>query len=76
MISKYRDPEYKQCSLDVVNAACYLAFLAPMDAMDMEFTTEYMYARRKQLMKAEDIDDLVSMNSDDYSDENKDEVNG
>ena len=72
MISQYRKPEYKQCSLDVVNAACYLAFLAPIDAMDMNFTTEYMYARRKQLMEDEDVDDLVSMNSDDYSNDNED----
>lgn len=47
-----------------------------MDAMNMNFTTEYMYARRKQLMEDEDVDDLVSMNSGDYSDEDKDEVNG
>ena len=53
-----------------MNAACYLAFLAPMDAMAMNFTTEYMYARRRQLMEDEDNEDLVSMNSDDYSDDN------
>ena len=41
----------------------------------MEFTTEYMYARRKQLMKEEDENDLISMNSDDNSDDN-DEVGG
>ena len=41
----------------------------------MNFTTEYMYARRRQLMEDEDNDDLVSMNSDDYSDDN-DEIKG
>ena len=40
--------------------------------MDIDFTTEYMYARRKQLMEDEDVDDLVSMNSDDYSIDNDD----
>ena len=47
MISPYRKPEYLFCSLDVVNAACYLAFLEPEEAKMMSFTPEYFYARRK-----------------------------
>ena len=47
--------------------------MTPSDAFDnMEFTTEYMFARREQLMKDEDIDDLVSMTSEDCDDDQVD----
>ena len=36
--------------------------------MEMNFTTEYMYARRKELMDKEDNDDLVSEFDDDSND--------
>ena len=67
VISPYRKPEYLFCSLDVVNAACYLAFIEPEEAKMMSFTPEYFYARRKLKEREEDEDDLVSIvEEDDY----------
>lgn len=37
------------CSLDVVNAVAYLAFLDPEDARKMDFSTEYLYTLRNDL---------------------------
>jgi hypothetical protein len=33
VISRYKKPEYKMCSLDVVNAVAYLAFMDPEKAL-------------------------------------------
>ena len=47
VISQYRRPEFKKCSLDVVNAVAYLAFLDPTYAKELEFSTESFYIHRK-----------------------------
>ena len=54
-----------KCSLDLVNAVCYLAFIDPKEAIEMQFSTEYLFARISRLQEQEDIKDLLS--SDDYS---------
>ena len=46
VITPYKKPEYKLCSLDLVNAVAYLAFLDPDEALKMEFNTEYLYAHK------------------------------
>ena len=43
VISRYKNTDYKMCTLDVVNAAAYLAFIDPQDAKEMEFSTEFFY---------------------------------
>ena len=60
MISPYTKPEYKLCSLDLVNCVAYLPFLDPEDAMSLEFSTEYLYSMRLEKQRQEDIDDLES----------------
>ena len=49
VISQYNKEEYKMCSLDVVNAVAYLAFLDPEDAKKMDFSTEYLFTLRNKL---------------------------
>ena len=65
VISPYKQPEYKLCSLDLVNAVAYLAFIDPDDAFKLEFNTEYLYMRRLELQKQENADDLESQFSED-----------
>lgn len=48
------------CSLDLVNAAAYLAFLDPEDAKNIRFEGEYFFARRKLAQIKEDEEELVS----------------
>ena len=63
VISPYKKPEYKLCSLDLVNCVTYLAYLDPDDAMKLEFGTEYLYSHRLEMQRKEDIDDLESIMS-------------
>ena len=46
VISQYDDDEKKQCSLDLVFAVAYLAFLDPSKAKEMELNVEYIYTQR------------------------------
>ena len=46
VISPFKKPEYKLCSLDLVNAISYLAFIDPDEAMQLDFNTEYLYTHR------------------------------
>jgi len=48
VVSTYKSIDEKLCSLDVVNAAAYLAFIEPREANNMSFSTEYFIAKRKQ----------------------------
>ena len=52
------------CGLDLVKAVCYLAFIHPKEAMEMQFSTEYLFARRKRIQQQEDIEDLISSDED------------
>ena len=47
VITQYRRPEYKQCSLDLVNAVANLAFIDPDQAKEMEFSIEYLYSKKR-----------------------------
>ena len=47
VICQYKLPEFKMCSLDVVNAVAYLAFLDPKYAKELQFSTEHFYVHRK-----------------------------
>ena len=44
-----KNPYLRQCSLDIVSAAINLAYLDPLEARSMQFTTEYFFRRREQL---------------------------
>ena len=52
------------CSLDMINAACYLAFLDEDYASKMKFSGEYFFASRKLAQLKEDENELVSQFSD------------
>ena len=46
MISQYTRPEYRLCSLDVVNLAAYLAFIDKETALKIKFSPESLFAIR------------------------------
>ena len=47
VVSPYTDQANKECSLDVVTAAAYLAFMDPREAHKLCYSTEYFMQRRK-----------------------------
>ena len=55
------------CSIDVINAVAYLAFLDPQEAKEMQFHVEDIFEKRKQIEAQEEEDDLVSVLTEEVS---------
>ena len=45
VISEFMQPEFKQCSLDLVNAVANLAYMDPEEARALDFSTAYFHSR-------------------------------
>ena len=48
------------CTIDLINAVAYLAFLDPKEAKNMSFHVDDIFEIRKQIEEKEDEDDLMS----------------
>ena len=61
VLSQYTKDIYKMCSLDVVNAVAYLAFIEKDEALKMKLHAEDIFIKRTEIENQQEEDDLVSI---------------
>ena len=71
VISQSKSKEFKRCSLDVVSAVAYLAYLKPEVARDIKFSTEYLFINYQNKLDLKEKQ-LQSEKSNEISEEHPD----